>query len=160
GTPLVRFLARALVPRPEPAFPAGQGGTPPFSRRWPPGRLSHAPSNRRSHGMIPMILLAAWLAQPGDTAAQDYEHFGIYEMSTPRPVPPAPRATTLPLALAPGDRIALVGNTLLERAQEFGQFEALLQQRFPGRQLVVRHLAWSADAFDVQPRPANFADTE
>src|SRR5205823_8203284 len=56
--------------------------------------------------------------------------------------------------------IALIGNTLFERAQEFGHFEALLQQRFPQHQLIVRHLAWSADAIDVQPRPANFADTE
>ena len=47
--------------------------------------------------------------------------------------------------LKKGDRIALVGNTLLERLQLFAHVEALLQQRFPEHQLVVRNLAWSAD---------------
>lgn len=100
----------------------------------------------------------------GATGATDeddaYARFGIYEKSAPRPTAAPPQATTLPLKLQPGQRIALIGNTLFERSQEFGQFEALLQQAFPEQKLVVRHLAWSADAIDLQPRPANFADTE
>jgi lysophospholipase L1-like esterase len=36
----------------------------------------------------------------------------------------------------------------------------MLQAKFAGQQLVVRHLAWSADEVNVQPRPANFADTQ
>jgi putative heme-binding domain-containing protein len=35
-----------------------------------------------------------------------------------------------------------------------------VQKAFPDKQLVVRHLAWSADAIDLQPRPDNFADTQ
>src|SRR4029079_18844746 len=58
------------------------------------------------------------------------------------------------------DKIALIGNTLLERSQFFGHVEALLHQRFPRHQLVVRNLAWSADEIDLAPRPANFADVE
>lgn len=91
---------------------------------------------------------------------EDFTPFGIYEQTAPRPDPIAPVATSLPLKLALGSRIALIGNTLFERSQEFGHFEAMLQRRFAQNQLVVRHLAWSADAVDVQPRPDNFADTE
>jgi lysophospholipase L1-like esterase/uncharacterized cupredoxin-like copper-binding protein len=83
--------------------------------------------------------------------------FGIYEKTAPNPqqVPAVP--ATLPLVLKKGDRIALVGNTLLDRAQEFGNFEALVQLAHPQLQLVVRHFAWSADEVDLQPRPENFA---
>lgn len=93
-------------------------------------------------------------------ADSSYESFGIYANTAPRPSAAEPVATSLPLALQPGDRIALIGNTLFERSQLFGQFEALLHRQFPEHRLVVRHLAWSADAIGLQPRPDNFADTE
>lgn len=94
---------------------------------------------------------------PQDPALAQY---AIYENTAPRPHSTTPVATALPLQLNKGDRIALIGNTLFERSQLFGNFEAMLQQQFPSHQLVVRHLAWSADAIDAQPRPANFADTQ
>lgn len=86
----------------------------------------------------------------------------LASMQQPRPRATAadPVVTGLPLQLQQGDRIALIGNTLLERSQEFGHFEAMLHQTFPELNLVVRHLAWSADEIGLQPRPANFADTE
>lgn len=89
-----------------------------------------------------------------------FTRFGIYAATAPRATAAEPIVTGLPLQLQRGDRIALIGNTLLERSQEFGHFEAMLQQMFPELQLVVRHLAWSADEIGLQPRPANFADTE
>lgn len=94
------------------------------------------------------------------TDGNNYLPFGIYEQTAPRAAAIEPVATDLPLKLNNGDRIALIGNTLMERSQEFGQFEATLHAAFPNHELVVRHLAWSADEVDVQPRPANFADTE
>jgi putative heme-binding domain-containing protein len=99
---------------------------------------------------------------PADPTPPDGEfaQFGIYESTAPRPKATAPIATSLPLKLTPSDRIALIGNTLFERAQEYGQFEAMLQKRFPEHGLTVRTLAWSADELGLQPRPANFADTE
>ncbi len=100
------------------------------------------------------------LDTPQPMVAEDFEKFAIYEKTAPRPAKAQPIVTKLPLALSKGDNIALIGNTLFERSQEFGHFEALLHQQFPQHELVVRHLAWSADAIDVQPRPANFADTE
>ncbi len=90
----------------------------------------------------------------------DYSKYGIYANTALRPAKAEPVTTTLPLKLNPGDHIALIGNTLLERSAEFGNFEALLQQQFPEHRLVIRCLAWSADEIGLQPRPANFADTE
>lgn len=122
----------------------------------------------RSVKLTTCVYLFSLAAIGGATGAQDtksvggndYLPFGIYEQTAPRAAVVEEISTELPLQLNKGDRIALIGNTLLERSQEFGQFEAMLHQTFPEHQLVVRHLAWSADAVDQQPRPANFADTE
>lgn len=62
-----------------------------------------------------------------------------------------------PLAIEPHARIVIVGNTLAERMQYFGHWEALLHQRFPRHELVVRNLGWSADEVDLRPRSQNFA---
>ena len=59
-----------------------------------------------------------------------------------------------------GMNIAFIGNTLLDRSQDFGYLEALLHQAHPNHDLTVRNLAWPADALGLQPRPANFADTD
>jgi putative heme-binding domain-containing protein len=61
-----------------------------------------------------------------------------------------------PLQLIPGERIAFVGNSLAERMNLFGHFEALLHSRFPQHQLVVRNFAWPCDAVDVRQRPGNY----
>jgi len=100
------------------------------------------------------------LDKPAAKADDAFEKFAIYEKTAPRPPKAEPIVTVLPLQLQKGDRIALIGNTLFERSGEFGHFEALLQQQFPQHELVVRHLAWSADELQLQPRPDNFADTE
>ncbi len=87
----------------------------------------------------------------------DFAAFGIYARSAPNPERTSPSETKLPLELERGDRIALVGNTLLERAQHFAFFESMLIQAHPPLDLVVRNFAWSADEVDLQPRPDNFA---
>ena len=94
------------------------------------------------------------------TSSDDYLKYGIYAETAPRASTIEPQATRLPLAPQPNQRIMLVGNTLLERSQYFGYFEALIQQAYPNHELQVRNLAWSADTPDLQPRPANFADLE
>ncbi len=86
--------------------------------------------------------------------------YGIYEKTAPRPEAIEPIVTELPLTLKKGDRIGLIGNTLFDRMKDFGYFEAALQQAHPGKELVVRNLAWPADEPALQPRPDNFADTE
>lgn len=89
-----------------------------------------------------------------DPALADY---GIYAQNAPNPEKTAPVETTLLLKFEKGTRLAYVGNTLLDRAQDFGYFETFLQQAHQGKELVVRDFAWSADEVDLQPRPDNFA---
>ncbi|MBY0230442.1 MAG: SGNH/GDSL hydrolase family protein [Gemmataceae bacterium] len=50
-----------------------------------------------------------------------------------------------PLVLDDGDRVVLVGNTLIEREQRYGHWEAALVSAFPGKKLQVRNLGWSGD---------------
>jgi len=57
-----------------------------------------------------------------------------------------------------GDRIILIGNTLAERMQYFGNFETLLQSRFPDKNLVFHDLGWSADELELRPRSQSFDD--
>lgn len=90
----------------------------------------------------------------------DLAQYGIYADEAPRAMIAHPVATELPLKLSKRDRIAFIGNTLLDRAQNFGHIEANLQLANPEKELVVRNFAWSADEIDLQPRPANFATIE
>ncbi len=67
-------------------------------------------------------------------------------------------ATTLPLSLEKGARIAILGGTLMERMQEHGWFEGMLFERFAAQEPVVRTLAWPGDEITVQPRPEKYGD--
>ncbi|WP_425615517.1 PVC-type heme-binding CxxCH protein [Anatilimnocola sp. NA78] len=62
------------------------------------------------------------------------------------------------LKLTKGNKIVLIGNTLAERQQHFGNFETLLHSRFPELNLVVRNLGWSADELTLRPRSKDFND--
>jgi len=115
---------------------------------------------KKVDGSRPVDAKKIELSNPPTRTGEDFSKFAIYEATAPQAEPAAPLITTLPLNLSPGNRIALVGNTLFERSQEFGQFESMLQQKFPDQRLVIRHLAWSADTINLQPRPDNFANTE
>jgi azurin len=93
-------------------------------------------------------------APPADPSLAKY---GIYAETAPFPVKGEAVVTTLPLKLEKGDRIALVGNGLLEQAGRHGIFEAMLYQAHPDLDLFIRNFAWSGDEVDLQPRPDNFA---
>jgi len=62
------------------------------------------------------------------------------------------------LELKKGDRIIIIGNTLAERMQYFGNFETYLDGRLPELELVVHNLGWSADEIALRPRQAAFQD--
>jgi putative heme-binding domain-containing protein len=49
------------------------------------------------------------------------------------------------LDLQEGDRVALVGDTLIEREQESGWLETEMASAFADRHFIVRNLGWSAD---------------
>ncbi|MEX0867343.1 MAG: SGNH/GDSL hydrolase family protein, partial [Pirellulales bacterium] len=50
-----------------------------------------------------------------------------------------------PFELLDGDRVALIGNTLFEREQSFGDWEHELTRRYPDRHITFRNLGWSGD---------------
>ncbi|MEM7478872.1 MAG: PVC-type heme-binding CxxCH protein [Planctomycetota bacterium] len=64
------------------------------------------------------------------------------------------------LVLNKGDSICLIGNTLGERMQHNGHWEAILQTRFPEMELTVRNLCFPADEIDVRPRSLNFGSPD
>jgi lysophospholipase L1-like esterase len=47
--------------------------------------------------------------------------------------------------LKDGDRVVLVGATLIEREQRYGYWEAALTSRWPDRNITFRNLGWSGD---------------
>ncbi len=49
------------------------------------------------------------------------------------------------LKLKDGDRVVLIGNTLIEREQRDGYWETALTSRYPDKNLVFRNLGWSGD---------------
>ncbi|MBI3837203.1 MAG: HEAT repeat domain-containing protein [Planctomycetia bacterium] len=73
---------------------------------------------------------------------------------------PADAAEKPKLQLKHSDKIAIIGNTLADRMQHFGNFEALLYSRFPGHELVVRNLGFSGDELTLRLRSANFGSPD
>lgn len=60
---------------------------------------------------------------------------------------PAAGASTnsAPFEIREGDRIALIGDTLIEREREYGYLETRWHTRYFDRHFIVRNLGWSAD---------------
>lgn len=56
----------------------------------------------------------------------------------------AGRAAEL-LELRSGDRVVLLGNTLIEREQRYGYWETALTRFYPGKNITFRNLGWSGD---------------
>lgn len=57
----------------------------------------------------------------------------------------AAAAETRPFTLVDGDRVVLLGSTLVEREQSHGYWESALAARFAGRAIQFRNLGWSGD---------------
>src|SRR5229473_3428134 len=54
-------------------------------------------------------------------------------------------ATAQDFKLSDGDRVVLIGSTLIEREQESGYWETALTTRFPKANVTFRNLGWSGD---------------
>jgi putative heme-binding domain-containing protein len=65
---------------------------------------------------------------------------------------PGRAQTTNEFELRDGDRVVLVGDTLMEREQSYGFIEFLLTTHFPDRNVTFRNLGWSADIPEGQSR--------
>src|SRR6516165_1093605 len=67
----------------------------------------------------------------------------------------APRARAAePFELKDGDRVVLVGSTLIEREQRYGYWETALTTNFPDRNITFRNLGWSGDTVFGEARAA------
>ncbi len=64
------------------------------------------------------------------------------------------------LELKPNDHIAIVGGSIADRMQHTGYLETLIQQRFPEKELVFRHLGVAADEVGTWHRSQNFGSRE
>ncbi len=95
--------------------------------------------------------------KPEPPRGSELAQYGIFASDAPKAKKTKAAATTLPLHLKKRHRVAFIGNTLLDRAQDFGYFESHLHMAHPQHELVIRNFAWSADEVDLQPRPKNFA---
>ncbi|MHC4995296.1 MAG: SGNH/GDSL hydrolase family protein, partial [Planctomycetota bacterium] len=60
----------------------------------------------------------------------------------------------------PGDRVAMVGNTFVDRMRDHGYLETMLMARLPRHKLRFRNLGWSGDTPGSQARPYNFSPLE
>lgn len=50
-----------------------------------------------------------------------------------------------PFELVDGDRVVLIGGTMIERDQTYGYLETRLTRRYPERSIIFRNLGWSGD---------------
>jgi len=73
--------------------------------------------------------------------------FGVLLRSALGAAPP-------PAAPAPGERIVLLGNGLVERMFSYDHLEAELHLRFPEQGLVIRNMGRQADTAGFRPHPA------
>ncbi len=72
------------------------------------------------------------------------------------PAPAAPAAINTPITLNPGERIAIVGNTLADRIQHHNNLETLITQKFPQHNLTFRNLAAAGDELVTRARSKDF----
>ncbi len=61
-----------------------------------------------------------------------------------------------PLAIEPNQRIVMVGGSLAERMNLYGNFETKLQTRFAAKRPLFRNFGWPADEVGNQQRPGNY----
>ncbi|MEY4815971.1 MAG: hypothetical protein RLZZ162_3044, partial [Verrucomicrobiota bacterium] len=72
------------------------------------------------------------------------------------PAPTTPAAINTPITLNPGERIAIVGNTLADRIQHHNNLETLITQKFPQHNLSFRNLAAAGDEIVTRARSKDF----
>ena len=69
-----------------------------------------------------------------------------------------PLTAAEPLKLEKNDHVVIIGNSLAERMNYFGNFETLLHSRFPDHKLYIRNLGWNADTIAQRTRSKDYRD--
>src|SRR5262245_48974130 len=64
-----------------------------------------------------------------------------------------------PFELRDGDRVVLIGSTLIEREQRYGYWETALTAHWPEHNVIFRNLGWSGDTVWAEAR-AGFGTPE
>jgi len=130
-------------------------------QRWTPGSARKQPEGSGPHSLMAGVvtLALAWIAggsfyqtsgQPLPTAPASQNQRANPAAAPASPNQPgpasAPRAQTPdPFEFLDGDRVVLLGDTLIEREQLYGYVETRLLARHPDRKITFRNLGWSAD---------------
>jgi lysophospholipase L1-like esterase len=103
----------------------------PPSGTWKPGTIDDRPWTK-VHVLGPLGKTAPW----GDSVAVTEIKKLTHKQAQP---------WNGPFELRDGDRVVLIGNTLIERAQLYGYWETALTRAYPDRGIIFRNLGWSGD---------------
>lgn len=82
-----------------------------------------------------LTLLGAWLITAGALSAGD-----------------SPKSGSTGFVWKDGDKVALIGGTVIEREQNYGQWEAALTRNIPVKNVTFRNLGWSGDTVWAESR--------
>lgn len=115
-------------------------------------------SIHRSARFVASTLFAVGLASGLLTSIADAQEVPGKELLKmgPRPTRPELKPAKLPLEFFAGERVALVGNSLAEKMNLYGNFESRLHMRFSDKKIVVRNFARPADEVSNRQRPGNY----
>jgi putative heme-binding domain-containing protein len=70
------------------------------------------------------------------------------------------KPATQRIPIESGQRVALVGNSLAERMNLFGNFEAIFHLHNPDKEVRFRNFGWPADEVGIQQRPGNYTEID
>ncbi|MCU0709044.1 MAG: HEAT repeat domain-containing protein [Pirellula sp.] len=106
---------------------------------------------------LSLAWMSAMLLDHRSALGEDKEVPGRQLLAPPeRSQRPDLKPAALPIDFFEGERIALVGNSLAEKMNLHGDFEAKLHAAFPEKRLSVRNFARPADEVAVRQRPGNY----